>query len=233
MPTIRNILALTPPRPVAGPEPVTLETGLTVALTFESPDELVDKKSGLIFTAPVALPNFVSGHVDGATAAELTTGVDQRFELADCPEVQLDGTDFTITFWFYKFNNGARNIVSKIGAGTEFEIYTNASRKLAFAIDGTVQAQTSGNVPVSIWTFLAVRYSGGMGDMRLNANAWYGNLAGQTVPASGGTMKFGGGAVAEYADYKIDGFHLWKRALSDDEIDQMYNGGAGREYPLV
>ena len=87
----------------------------------------------------------------------------------------------------------------------------------------------------SDWRFVAIRYTGTSLQLRTNNGAWITTVVTGSPPLdlTNGYFRIGdGGDGVPLADGdKLDAFGIWGRALSDAEIDALYNNGTGRELP--
>jgi hypothetical protein len=87
----------------------------------------------------------------------------------------------------------------------------------------------------SDWRFIAIRYTGTSLQLRTNNEAWITTVVtgSPALDSSNGQFRLGdGGDDAPLAEEdRLDAFGIWNRALSDAEIDALYNNGTGRELP--
>jgi len=85
--------------------------------------------------------------------------------------------------------------------------------------------------PVGEWTFFAIRVNGTVLDIWTGATQE--TLATTCVLATGDAAfnvgDYGGGPM----DGSLDEIGVWNRALSDEEVAQLYNGGNGLAYPFA
>jgi hypothetical protein len=208
------------------------ESGGTIA--FDS----VGSNNGTLVNGPV----WTTGIVGGALSFD---GVDDHVDVPTSPSLDFRGTDkLTVVAWVNDVNgwpaSGVQRIVSQdgpSGGNNHFILYTNGN-KLGFDISTVSWHSTSGSTSLqnNIWHHVALVYDGstlqGYLDGTLDANiSLIGNIGqGQILEAvvigakRGNTQKFDG---------LIDEVSILNRALSAEEIQQLYqNGLKGQGYEL-
>jgi hypothetical protein len=133
--------------------------------------------------------------------------------------------------WF----TGSGPIVIAFGGLGQFGLYGYSTLGVSINTsvdDFTVIDPTQRN---SDWRFIAIRYTGTSLQLRTNNGAWTTTVVtgSPALDFSNGQFRLGDGGdeVPLAGGDKLDAFGIWNRALSDGEIDALYNNGTGRELP--
>jgi hypothetical protein len=151
--------------------------------------------------------------------------------------------NFTVTWW-YLIPSGATNTGSHLVSSdansprdTHVVVNTSGSRPVAWLRmtdnfeQGPLNFGTTGTPGADTWYFCAFRKNGTALTLR-----WQGSVtsttqqAGKSLGSPGTTTSFFLGArtgVSQFLTGSIDEFCKWNRALSDAELDTLYNNGAG------
>lgn len=87
------------------------------------------------------------------------------------------------------------------------------------------------------WSFVDVVYDGDAGQARVRRNlvdldGWVPWASGVGTVAGGTPLTFSVDDTERGIDGLLDDVSLWSRALSDDELSQLYNTGSGLAYPF-
>jgi hypothetical protein len=160
---------------------------------------------------------------------------------ADEPALRFTG-DITIGCWVWidPSATGVGQVVGKAGANLEYRLlYQQSSGKLigSFSFDGSTEhnvfCDTFGAVPTATWVYAVMGYASAAGKIFIRVNATARDESPVTGPPAGGfTDGLGVGAYAAGANpiiARVDDLAIWQRAVSDAEIDSVYNGGTGME----
>lgn len=156
----------------------------------------------------------------------------------------IDGGTMSITAWIYRdaaagntkwffatFNSG-----SKVGYKFRYNSGIQAARDRVGTSEDLTTAQSISN---DTWTFVAMTYDGTTVRCYVNAGTP------QTVASSGNGSAGSGqqtgvgantsdtGSYNNYWQGNVDEVGVWSRALSDSEITELYNAGAGLTYPFI
>ncbi|WP_409562649.1 LamG-like jellyroll fold domain-containing protein [Hyphomicrobium sp. MC8b] len=143
--------------------------------------------------------------------------------------------DFTYSTWVRTSAGvGWDCVICNAGnSGDHFELYIADGNKGYVWIE-EVLFTTGALIPLNTWTHLAVRRSGSTVQLLIN-----GVLNANSTGTYAGAMNFGScptligadggcaGGEEAYFHGSIDDTRVYSRALSDGEIGQLYNGGAG------
>lgn len=147
----------------------------------------------------------------------------------------------TIASWFKLGATGAyQRIVSKTDDTTYNQLVrvTNGN-KLAAHISTSSESTITGGTTLSsgVYYFGVVTYDGS------NINLYLNGVSDATAVAKTGSLKTSAdivsigrdnqGATSEYFNGQIDEIGIWSRALTADEISQLYNSNRALAYPLT
>jgi len=160
--------------------------------------------------------------------------------IASNAQMQFGQKDWSMSFWFNIDAWGTYQMASKDGGGgREVECLAqtvSGSRVVQLVFyhsGGSVAGNIGSNLATGVWHFLALRHinSTGIITSRINGTAnTFTRPSGQTW--NSGTTIFTLGArqfpgFQQYMNGKIDECARWDRALSDAELDTLYNSGSG------
>jgi hypothetical protein len=150
---------------------------------------------------------------------------------------------FTAAGWLYRDSNGTAYFAGKYAGGgaREWVLYSGGTNFLTarLSADGTNVTTLASTLSVSVtgaWHFVALRYDASLGGAELALNL---DAAMKQTAAHGGGIFSGAAAVrlgasdislAESHDGRLDGWGFWRRALRDDEIEELRGGGRGRDF---
>lgn len=181
-------------------------------------------------------------------AAQFTVANGEYLSVADNASLDLT-TAMTLAGWVYADSLISAYIASKWDYGTNgawgFKMQSGPLQ--AYITDslgdvGSNVGEGSTSLSVSTWYHVALVYDG---TQTGNANRLklYVNGAAETVSFSGAIaaslqnssadLRLGRlGAVDQNWDGRMDEFGLWGRALSEDEVDELYGSGTPPAYPF-
>ena len=167
-----------------------------------------------------------------------------------CPANSFNPTgDFTISLWFKVNNLNTASTLFSNGSSSSngISVSINSSNRMSIIImggGGVIISKTGTiNLSASTWYHLLVvrELSSGRCSVYLNnvldfttvgngAPTWnYGGTQGVALGAN--IQTYSTGSYSSYFNGVIDEFALFKRAISDNERIQLYNGGVGRQAP--
>lgn len=154
-----------------------------------------------------------------------------------------DGIDRTIAGWFNAVNyTSSPGIISNWanpGGGQVQYLFWHNGLALAFRVRNglgiDIEVASSVTPPTNAWTFFSIWREDATDTMgiRINSTVDTSNLS--TSVISTGTPRFAvgnrnnNGATLNGA---VDAVGIWNRILSSDELDELYNSGAGLEPPF-
>lgn len=164
-------------------------------------------------------------------------GSSAKFTITDATALKPT-TAFTISAWIYNDNTDAsKGIFNSFNNTTNKGIYFYkvSTNKLRLLIDGQ-NFDSSASIGTGAWIHVVAVYTGARVYLYINNSqqdmgAWSTN---PTYPATNYVKIgcLGDSTDAHYWDGNIDEVGFWSRALSQTEIGQLYNSGAGFQYPF-
>ena len=187
-----------------------------------------------------------------ALMAKVNDGADfeladsEFFEVADNPALSTGDIDFTLAGWVKLESEGTyQDLVSKYDAGNKaeyslyynkgqdrfvFEIYNAAGQKVGSVNNGTA-------VTPGIWYYIVVWHDSVNDVVGMQVNNGAANTGATTGTPTDTTANFRMGAdtAAEttFLDGMMDEWGFWKRLLTQQEKDKLYNNGNGYISTLV
>lgn len=184
-------------------------------------------------------PGSVAGHI--GNARDFEAGSSQRGEIASNADFTRGDTDFSYVGWL-KLESHTGTILSKFqdDTGKEYISYMAGARlRWVLSADGTtettLQGNTYGDIPLDTWVFVALRHDSVNNLIRLRIDTVDHSVAHAGGSSGAGTRAFMFGSYTNpyYLDGALDEWGFWHRHLSDAELDELYNAGAGRDYAYV
>lgn len=162
---------------------------------------------------------------------------------------------FTFNFWLNQTTNpgsGASqtpfqwsdNATASRHGYMEVQIFNNAGTLQVYIARNNVSAndQVGANqtFTTGTWYMLTYRWNGSTQSLCVNANttavvSGASTIGGTNLVNGQGTaLRIGADTVnSRYTSGLIDIFSAWDRAITNDEMTQLYNAGAGIQYPFV
>jgi hypothetical protein len=179
-------------------------------------------------------------------AASFASASSEYLSCADNADLSTGDVDFTIAGWFYlTTKTAAMDLLAKWGASGNFEyilFYDLGTDRFVFTVSNngtaaaTVSASTFGSPAVGTWYFVVVYHDATGNLLGISVNNGAFNTLAHTTGVFNSTAGFRLGArdsgSAAYFNGRADAVGFWKRLLSSAEITELYNAGAGREYPF-
>lgn len=191
---------------------------------------------------PDATGNISNGTISGATytsSGKINGCYDfDGNDRVDFVDLGIFGSSpgWSMQMWvnFNSLQTGTKYLLSLRG---EKNIYLekNSSNVIIFSInDGSTRAIGATTVSTSTWYHIVCTYSPTNG-MRIYINGSLDDsLAGSRNPQSKSeTNHIGALASTSNVDAKIDEVYFWSRELASTEATELYNSGAGLQYPFT
>lgn len=179
-------------------------------------------------------------------AAQFTAANSEYLSIADNAALSMGNIEFTACAWVYlDSKTAARTVCAKRGvagvSGGEFSlVYDNSADRFLFSIfdsttgANTATASTFGSPSTGTWYFLVGMVEAGLVKISVNGGAFNTTAKSVTIPDSAHAFYIGAQQPTPtfFWDGRIDALGIWKRALTSAEVTELYNGGAGKEYPF-
>ena len=171
-------------------------------------------------------------------ARDFVNANSEFLSVASNAEIQFGQRDWTVACWFNASVFTGQLVTKDADGQRELEfrtsiVGTNAVSVTVYHSGGSGASANIASLSTGVWYFAAVRYvaSTNTGTLRVNATTRTITVpAGQTVNT--GTAQFQVGArhfvaARDFFTGQIDEVARWNRALSNDELDTLYNSGNG------
>lgn len=161
----------------------------------------------------------------------------------DTAGLSASNRDFMICGWVYFETVGAEAYLLSKGtsvsaAGLEYRLYSNAAGGINSSVsNGSAIRTATVTLPVTTatWYFIEGWYD--TADSKPHVRINRGTAATSVSALTGGPQdtaghfRFGASsALSAYLDGRLDSWGFWDRILSSDELDELYNAGAGVAY---
>lgn len=187
---------------------------------------------------------------DAGTARDCEADDTEYFEIADNADLSFGNEDFSFAIWYKPESEdafGARGLLSKgwaVGDGNaEYSLYhEGSSDRFKFTVrsdaisTGTATADTLGAASTGTWYFLVAVHDSVNNLLKISGNGG----AFDTTSFSTGcqdksnAFRIGeAGSTSRYADGLFAYCGVWGRVLTSDEVTELYNSGAGRDYDYI
>jgi len=171
-------------------------------------------------------------------AALFTDTSNHSLDGIDSPEVSITtNTEFTIAGWCkFATTNAVREVVVKGSSGStagEYWVYHRTGTwKIRFGMSSGAAIASLDAAATTVANsnyFFAAWRTGGINYLRINDSVT--KAAWANAPTNGvNNWKIGNGSM----DGWVDEVGIWKgRALSTNELDTLFNSGAGKTYPFL
>lgn len=171
-------------------------------------------------------------------AAFYVAANNERLDSATLPALSTNGSDFTVVAWVNASTPASvyGNIVRRWGAYNEYWIYINTDlSNFSFAVRDS--SSTNKYCPIAYnnldgWRFLAMTVNTTNGSMTVRVNGDENTCAiatGQLYNVPNTYTELGSSAYNGY----IDNVAFWRRELSSDDLDVLYNYGIGLSYDEI
>ena len=206
-----------------------------------------DESSGNANDATATNNDLTNNNTTPFVAAKLNNGADfeadnqQSFSIADASQTGLGFTgDFSISVWFKHESLVEGPFVSKHNA-------SGANRSYAFAYNGGTSVYLcipdgAGNCSggtftytpsTGVWTHYVMTYtvSTGLAQLWINGvSQGTSNTNRTSINVGNSSVSLGGSSVMGWQDGVFDEVALFSRALSQGDVNGLYNGGSGLAY---
>ena len=175
---------------------------------------------------------FVAGKI--GNGANFVSASYQYFSNAPTPNTGAGA--FTISTWLKTSSSPTVNPIYDFGTrntNQNFDLYINSTGKLTGNFwTGVGIAQSSTTVNTGNWVFGTVTYDGTYTRIYVNG-ILEGTSTANTANIVANLHVIGNDGGTTYYNGMLDEMGIWNRALSADEVSQLFNSGRGNAYPLT
>jgi hypothetical protein len=238
----RRPLLYTPP--VAAGGALGLQTSLGAFYSLDN--TLADATGNLTDLTNNNTVTFVTPPGAGLAAvtncANFVEASSQTLSHASNSAIDVAGSDFSVSFWYYCTNNGGSTYVDKANGAfgsREFRIdstFTGGNSPIrGVVIPGSATAITSSNQSKNAWHHVVFTYvnSSNLQTLYIDGSSAASGTA-ENDPAGTNTLTIGGQSASAYLNGNMALVGIWKgRTLSSGDVTALYNSGAGRSYAAM
>lgn len=171
-------------------------------------------------------------------ARDFTAANSEFLSIASNGDMQFGQKDWTISCWFNAGVFTGQIIAKDLGGQREIEFRTSGSSSNSMLLviyhsGGGLTVSLGSSLSTGVWYFGAARYvaSTNTATLRLDATTATGTVTeGQTANSGTAQLQVGARQFVGARDFftgRIDEVAKWNRALSDAELDTLYNSGNG------
>lgn len=222
-------------------------TLLSSLVAYWSLADLTALTGGFTLTNTSA-PNITFSSGKNGNAATWANGVSHHLYTADAANLRFGNSNWTIAMWVNFTRVGSTDYETILGKGDRFvgrELLLNRFRNrfdLQLYNGSTTRVlnlQFANAIPSTGWYFVCARHVAATKQVTLIINdkataSTYTTAAGTTTGVfSIGSDPSGTTATDAFTGGQIDEVAKWNRALSDEEILLLYNGGTGTFAPFT
>jgi hypothetical protein len=220
-----------------------LYNGLVAHFAFDN--DYLDTSCNTIQAVQFGNPTFIPGAIGQALSFD---GVDDFVELPNIRELDFGTTNFTLTFWYQVSGDqvgtpaiiGNKDFLSASNVGwvvsSNYGLGSNGDDLAINLSDGNVVIDPSKatDVAFNVWHFVAVRVLRGEKMSLLRSNAGVYLLQEDSISALTGSLSTGKKirigtshqtSGARFTKMKLDDLGIWARALSLQEVEQIWAAG--------
>ena len=181
-------------------------------------------------------------------AAQFQDSNSERLFVADNASLSMGDIDFSFAAWVYLDSKPAEQmyVFSKglVSANAEYQLYWNdAADRFTFRVsdDTTSQGENADNLgapSTATWYFIMCWHDATANTINIKVNDGTVDSAAYSLGSYDSIRPFTIGARSDgsshnrFWDGRIDSLSVWKRVLTAQEQTDLYNGGAGLDYPF-
>ena len=175
-------------------------------------------------------------------AGNFTSSNSEYLNINDNVAISTGNIDFSLCAWVYLLDTTATHVIFSKTETSNYEIrlrYNSTSNRFTAALssngttwNSTVTANTFGAISINTWYFICGQHDSVNDLLVINVNKIKDTASANSSGSRDGTGPFfiGTLSTSEYHDGYVDEAVFYKKLLTDDEVDWLYNSGNGREY---
>jgi hypothetical protein len=184
-------------------------------------DESVNTNDGVVTGATLTTDRF-----SNVNQAYSFNGSSNYIDVNDAPALRLFNSSYSISLWVYFNSFVGQDLISKRGLANIGWDLTTTSNKLGMWCGGSISY--SNIVTSSSWHHVVLTYNDSTQDLKYYIDGTFDTLISSVLPASSHTanIRFGGDILLStyWHNGKLDDIGIWNRALTPQEITDLYNG---------
>lgn len=173
-------------------------------------------------------------------SASFIAGNEEALSVGDTPDHSMGDIDFTIALWVWFDAISSTGLAGKWATDSlEYLAYCDGTN-LRFLVsdDGvsTVSVTNSQSLSTGTWYFFVAWHDASANTINLSVNNNTPASAAHSTGVYAGNASFYLGRNEEgltYLSGRLDSVSIWKRLLTAAERTQLYNSGAGLDYPFA
>lgn len=181
-------------------------------------------------------------------AAKFTRASETWLSIADNADLSMGDIDFTIAFWAYIDTLSVGNpqdCISKwdfFAGREEYLCRFNASNKFEFFVRDAANANTvsiasTTSISAATWYFVMMWHDSVGNTINVSVDNGTANSLGHSGGVRNSLSDFQLGRLTNTSTTallggRLDSVSIWKRLLTGTEKSNLYNGGAGLDYPF-
>lgn len=181
--------------------------------------------------------------IDGrvGNAGDFNSALSQYCFINDTTNLSLANSDYTICLWFYPSNVTGNQVLVGKRSGTFVNEYLIRQEVtlLRYYVGNGVDTQsfvtTNVTITTNVWHFLAIWHDAANATMGLQYdNGQVNTTTSATTPVDTATSFFLGRREdgIQYFTGRLDEIGIWRRILTSDERNALYNSGNGKTHPF-
>lgn len=156
---------------------------------------------------------------------------DDRTTIADNDLLDFGAAqDFSFSMWFKRDTPGATEVLfNKSSGSVGYEVNFNGSNQVRLWINGAYLITTTNALTDSTsWHQVVVTVKrNGKTDLYIDGINWASVASNQNTTANNGSLFVGSNGTSAVFDGNIDEFRIYNRALTPNEVSQLYNWAPG------
>jgi hypothetical protein len=170
-------------------------------------------------------------------AAQFTRANSEHLDIADNAALSFGDDPMSIVFWVYMDSKpgGLMGMVAK-NVSEYYTDWRDTTDRFRFGAAGTiVSADTFGAPSTATWYMIYVYHDPTADEIGISVNDGTVDTAATSSGITDGTDDFNIGSVqgtSDYWDGRIDSVSIWDKVLASSEVTDLYNAGAGFDYPF-
>lgn len=179
--------------------------------------------------------SYIAGKINQAANYVLSNS---KITIPSSTSLNSPTTALTFSLWvnITTYENNRFIAIKTFGGGSgDYYFGTSSIKFYARSSAGTGVVNSLENITTGTWNHLSMVYVSGVSlEFFVNGISQGVDLSPGTIQSANESLTIGGYAFADISiKGTVDEVGLWSRALTTDEITELYNSGAGLTYPFL